>query len=90
MSKPIEVRIPKYPECWETCGSCGAGSVTIDDIRVLPGDTVSRDDTILVLETAKVALDIPSPADGVVLELFVGPGDEVSEGQLVMTLQPGD
>jgi len=87
MSSIIEVRIPKYPECWESCGSCGAGEVIIDDIRVLPGDTVSRDDTILVLETAKVALDIPSPADGTVLELFVGPGEAVSEGQLILTLQ---
>jgi pyruvate/2-oxoglutarate dehydrogenase complex dihydrolipoamide acyltransferase (E2) component len=88
MAAIIEVRIPKYPECWETCGSCGAGDVTIDDICVLPGDTVARDDTILVLETAKVALDIPAPADGRVLELFVGPGDKVEEGQLIMTLEP--
>lgn len=87
MSEVIEVRIPKFPECWESCGSCGAGAVTIDDIRVLPGDAVERDDTILVLETAKVALDIPCPADGEVLEIFVGPGDEVSEGQLILTLR---
>lgn len=86
MSKLIEVRIPKYPECWESCGSCGAGEIVIDDIRVLPGDAVSRDDTILVLETGKVALDIPSPADGTVVELFVGPGDAVDEGQLIMTV----
>ena len=82
MASPIEIRIPKFPECWESCGSCGAGEVIIDDIRVLPGDQVARDDTILVLETAKVALDIPSPYDGTVLELFVGPGESVSEGQL--------
>ena len=87
MPRIIEVRIPKYPECWESCGSCGAGAVTIDDIRVLPGDTVARDDTVVVLETAKVALDIPSPADGVILELFVGPGDEVTEGQLILSVQ---
>ena len=86
MSSLIEIRIPKFPECWESCGSCGAGAVIIDDILVLPGDKVSRDDTILVLETAKVALDIPSPADGTVLELFVGPGEAVTEGQLILTL----
>lgn len=88
MNALIEVRIPKFPECWESCGSCGAGAVIIDDIRVLPGDQVSRDDTILVLETAKVALDIPSPADGTVVDLFVGPGESVAEGQLIMTLTP--
>lgn len=89
MSDVLEVRIPKFPECWESCGSCGAGEVTIDDILVLPGATVARDDTILVLETAKVALDIPSPADGEVLEVFVGPGDAVTEGQLILTLRKG-
>ena len=88
MASPLEIRIPKFPECWESCGSCGAGEVVIDDIRVLPGDQVARDDTILVLETAKVALDIPSPYHGTVLELFVGPGESVTEGQLIMTLIP--
>lgn len=87
MAALIEVRIPKYPECWASCGSCGAGAVIIDDIRVFPGDRVARDDTVVVLETAKVALDIPSPADGIVEALHVGPGDEVAEGQLILTLR---
>ena len=87
MSTLFKVRIPKFPECWESCGSCGAGEVSIDDILVLPGDRVARDDTLFVLETAKVALDIPSPVDGCVHELFVGPGDKITEGQQVMTIQ---
>ena len=86
MSAVSEIRMPKYPECWESCGSCGAGPVTVDDIRVFPGDHVMRDDTLLVLETAKVALDIPSPCDGTVREWMVGPGDSVLEGQLIVTL----
>ena len=50
-AKIIEVRIPKYPECWESCGNCGSGDVIVDDVLVLPGDSVERDNTLIVLET---------------------------------------
>jgi pyruvate/2-oxoglutarate dehydrogenase complex dihydrolipoamide acyltransferase (E2) component len=87
MSEIIEVRLPKYPECWESCGNCGSGEVLVDDVRVLPGDTVERDDTLIVLETGKVALDIPSPRAGKVLQLFVAAGDKVVERQIILTLE---
>lgn len=86
MSQIIEVRLPKYPECWESCGNCGSGAVSVDDILVLPGDRVARDDTLLILETGKVALDIPSPSAGTVAALFVAAGDLVCERQLILTL----
>mgnify|MGYP000635536460 FL=1 len=53
---------------------------------MLPGQRVERDDILIVLETGKVALDIPSPCSGTVVELFVAPGDLVAERQLVLTL----
>jgi len=87
MSKILEVRIPKYPECWKSCGACGSGGISVDDVRVLPGDWVERDDTVIVLETGKTALDIPSPQSGRVLELFVAAGDEVVEQQVFLTLE---
>ncbi len=87
MSEIIEVRLPKYPECWESCGNCGSGEVLVDDVRILPGDTVERDDTLIVLETGKVALDIPSPRAGKVLQLFVAAGDKVVERQIIPTLE---
>ncbi len=87
MGKIIEVRVPKFPECWSSCGNCGSGEVVVDDVLVLPGDTIERDDTIIVLETGKVALDIPTPAAGRVLELHVAAGDTVCEGQIVLTLE---
>lgn len=86
MSRIVEVFIPKYPECWSSCGNCGSGEVSVDDVRVLPGDTVARDDTLIVLETGKVAIDIPAPASGKVVELFVAAGDLVAEGRLILTL----
>lgn len=87
MRKIVEVQLPKYPECWSSCGNCGSGILSIDDVRVFPGDHVARDDTIVVLETGKVALDIPSPYTGTVVELFVAAGDEVVERQLILTLE---
>lgn len=89
MSKIIEVCIPKYPECWTSCGNCGRGEVSVDDVLVLPGDHVARDDTLIVLETGKVAIDIPAPNAGTIVELFVAAGDLVAEGRLIATLEIG-
>jgi len=88
MSQPVEIRMPKYPECWETCGSCGSGDVFIQSLLVRAGDDIGLDETLLVLETGKVALDIPSPQAGRVLEVFVAEGEAVAEGQLLLTLAP--
>ena len=87
MGKILEVHIPKYPECWKSCGNCGSGDISVDDVLVLPGDWVERDETVIVLETGKTALDIPAPQTGRVIELFVAPGDTVAEGQVFMTLE---
>lgn len=87
MSRIVEVRMPKYPECWETCGNCASGEVVIETLLVRPGDRIERDATLFVLETGKVALDIPSPQTGRVVEVFVAEGDKVAEGQLLLTLE---
>ena len=79
--------MPKYPECWSSCGSCASGDVFILELLVNIGDRVERDDNILTLETGKVALDIPSPYAGRVLEIHVTEGDTVDEGALMITLE---
>lgn len=83
----IKVRMPKYPECWSSCGSCANGNVFILELLVKIGDMVERDDNILTLETGKVALDIPSPYAGRVIEIHVTEGDTVDEGALLVTLE---
>lgn len=84
---PKFVRMPKYPECWSSCGSCASGNVFILELLVKVGDTIARDDNILTLETGKVALDIPSPYSGRVIEVHVTEGDTVDEGALLVTLE---
>ena len=81
------VRMPNYPECWSSCGSCANGNVFILELLVKVGDIVARDDNILTLETGKVALDIPSPYAGRVVEVHVTEGDIADEGALLITLE---
>ena len=42
LKNPVEVRMPKYPECWETCGNCASGEVVIQTLLVRPGDEIGR------------------------------------------------
>lgn len=83
----VTVRMPKYPECWSSCGSCASGDVFILELLVKIGDEVRHDDNILTLETGKVALDIPSPYAGRVREIHVIEGDTVDEGAPLITLE---
>ncbi len=81
------VRMPKYLECWSSCGACASGNVFILELLVKVGDWVARGDNMLTLETGKVALDIPSPQAGRVVKLHVTEGDTVDEGALLITLE---
>lgn len=83
-----EVRMPRFPECWDTCGSCGNGEVMVEVVHVKPGDRVRADEPLITLETGKVALDIPSPYEGTVIDVLVGEGEAVAEGQLIATVDP--
>lgn len=87
MTRIVEVRIPIYPDCWETCGSCAQGDVVVEEVLVKAGDIVQFDDNVVTLETGKVALDIQSPHAGRVVEVFVKAGDEVAEGALILSLE---
>lgn len=83
-----EVRMPKYPECWETCGDCASGDILVQEVYIKPGDTLRADDNLISLETGKVALDIPAPQAGRVVEVFVVENDPVDQGELILTLEP--
>ncbi len=90
MGQIIEVALPGFPECWSSCGNCGKNGVIVDDIPVVVGDMIARDDTLLVLETGKVALDIPSPVSGEIVAIMVEMGDSVSEREIVMLVETAD
>lgn len=88
MGGGVEIRMPKYPECWETCGSCASGKIFVLEVHVKPGDVVRADDNLITLETGKVALDIPSPQAGTIVEVHTEEGADIAEGAVIVTLDP--
>ena len=53
---------------------------TVVAVLVGPGETVSKGQTVLVLEAMKMENDIPAPKDGTIAKLFVGEGQTVQGG----------
>ncbi|WP_267359404.1 MULTISPECIES: dihydrolipoyl dehydrogenase [unclassified Methylobacterium] len=64
--------------------------VPVIEIPVMPGQAVTRDQTLLVVESDKATLDIPSPAAGRLTEMLVGLGDRVSAGTLIARIAIAD
>lgn len=64
----------------------GASGVSVIDILVKPGDAVSKDDSLITLESEKASMDIPSPYAGVVKSVLKKVGDKVNEGDAFITL----
>jgi len=57
-----------------------AENTEVIEICVNPGDSVGSDDSIVVLESEKAAMDVPASKNGVVQKVLVKIGDEVKEG----------
>ena len=53
---------------------------------VAPGDTVTVNQTLVEIETAKAAVELPSPYAGVVTALHAAPGDTVDVGRPIITI----
>jgi dihydrolipoamide dehydrogenase len=62
--------------------------VPVIEIHVSPGDEVALDDPLVTLESDKATMDVPAPASGVVKQLRVSIGDRVSEGSVLLALEP--
>lgn len=65
----------------------GAQGVDVIEVSVAEGDSVQEGDSLIVLESDKASMEIPSPASGKVLRLTVKEGDKVSQGDLILTLE---
>ncbi len=64
-----------------------ASDVEVIELLVAVGDTVAEEDSLLVLESDKAAMEIPAPKSGVVKSLEVNLGDKVSSGSVILTLE---
>ena len=65
----------------------GIDSADVSEILINPGDFVSIDDIILVLESDKASMEIPAEDAGVVKEVFVNAGDEVKTGAPLISIE---
>ncbi len=74
----IEVKVPDIGDF---------KNVPVIEIPVKPGDVVKADDPLIVLESDKASMEVPSPAAGKVLEILSKVGDKVSEGSLILKLE---
>jgi len=65
-------------------------NIEVIEVLVSVGDSVSKEDGLIVVETDKASMDIPAPQDGLVQSLTVGVGDTVSTGDVIGTLSVED
>ena len=68
----------------------GIDGAEISEIPVSVGDDITKDQTILILESDKASMEIPSDFTGTLKEILVSTGDEVSTGQLLMKIDLSD
>ncbi len=81
MASLIEIKVPDVGN---------VENIDVVDVLVKPGDEVKLEQTLAILETDKASIDLPSSATGTVQELFIKPGDKVSEGRLIATVLVSD
>jgi pyruvate dehydrogenase E2 component (dihydrolipoamide acetyltransferase) len=63
--------------------------VPVAEVLVAPGDVVEVEQPLLILESDKATMDVPSPLAGVVVEVLARVGDLVSKGSRIMVLRTG-
>jgi len=64
--------------------------VEVIEVLVKPGDAVSKEQSLITLESDKATMEIPSPSSGVVKEIKVKTGDKVSQGTPILLLDAKD
>jgi 2-oxoglutarate dehydrogenase E2 component (dihydrolipoamide succinyltransferase) len=78
----IEIKVPQLPE--------SVSDATLVAWHRKAGDTVARDENLVDLETDKVVLEVPAPADGVLQEIKIKDGATVVAGDVLAILVEGD
>ena len=71
----LEIKVPVLPE--------SVSDATIATWHKKPGDAVKRDENLVDLETDKVVLEVPAPADGILKSISAETGATVTSGELL-------
>ena len=75
MVQHIEIKVPDIGDFKD---------VAVIELLVKPGDKVEKETPLLTLETDKATIEVPSPQAGVVEDIHVKIGDQVSEGSRLL------
>ena len=78
MSQLIDIKVPDIGDYKD---------VPVIEVLVKAGDRVEKEQSIVVLESDKATMDVPSSHSGVVKEVKVKVGDSISEGAVVLVLE---
>jgi pyruvate dehydrogenase E2 component (dihydrolipoamide acetyltransferase) len=65
----------------------GAESVEVIELCAAVGDAVEQEDSLVVLESDKASMDVPSPVDGLVVKYLVAEGDTVKVGDAIAEIE---
>ncbi|MDP0927966.1 2-oxo acid dehydrogenase subunit E2 [Paracoccus onubensis] len=79
MSKFVKIAVPDLGDF---------SDVPIVEIPISVGDVIGAGDTIVVVESDKATLDVPTEVAGRITALHVGMGDKVSKGSLLAEIEP--
>jgi len=79
VTTPIEVLVPDIG---------GFKDVNVIDVLVKDGQEIEKEAPLITLETEKAAMDVPAPMSGRITQVKLKQGDKVSEGSLILTLEP--
>ena len=74
----VEVKVPQLSE--------SVSEATLVAWRKKPGEAVKRDENLIDVETDKVVLELPAPADGVLARLVKKDGDSVTSGEVIAVI----
>ena len=78
----IEIKVPPLPE--------SVTDATLVAWHKKAGESVSRDENLVDLETDKVVLEVPAPSNGVLKEIKIDDGATVTAGDVLAILEEGD
>jgi pyruvate dehydrogenase E2 component (dihydrolipoamide acetyltransferase) len=66
----------------------GFKDVNVIDVLVKDGQQIEKETPLITIETEKAAMDVPAPAAGRIAQVKLKQGDKVSEGSLILLLEP--
>ena len=78
----IEIKAPQFPE--------SVADGTVATWHKQPGDTCSRDELLVDIETDKVVLEVVAPADGTLAEIVKQEGDTVLSEEVLARFEAGE